>query len=166
MKALTLYAPWAMLMATNHKHIETRTWYTNYRGPVAIHSAKGLPNYILDLARDAPRTFGAIRERLGQQLGIYDLADLPRGYIVAIGELIACCKIPDRATIYPVSGGIIKSLRLPPYEPEFLFGDYTPGRYAWVFQNIRKVDPMVPALGKQGLWEWRDHNLPISKTHS
>jgi hypothetical protein len=43
MKALTLYAPWAMLMATNHKHIETRTWYTNYRGYVAIHS-RPMPN--------------------------------------------------------------------------------------------------------------------------
>ena len=38
MKALTLWQPWASLVGPA-KTIETRGWYTNYRGPIAIHAA-------------------------------------------------------------------------------------------------------------------------------
>jgi hypothetical protein len=40
MKALTLYQPWATLVAIGKKRIETRSWPTNYRGPLAIHVSK------------------------------------------------------------------------------------------------------------------------------
>jgi activating signal cointegrator 1 len=41
MKGLTLTQPWASLVANGAKTIETRSWSTSYRGPVAIHAAKG-----------------------------------------------------------------------------------------------------------------------------
>ena len=41
MKALTLTQPWATLVAMGAKRIETRSWTTNYRGPLAIHAGKG-----------------------------------------------------------------------------------------------------------------------------
>ena len=40
MKAITLWQPWASLIAVGAKTIETRGWATNYRGPLAIHAAK------------------------------------------------------------------------------------------------------------------------------
>lgn len=40
MKALTLYEPWATLIRTGKKTIETRSWGTQYRGPLAIHAGK------------------------------------------------------------------------------------------------------------------------------
>ncbi len=40
MKALTLTQPWASLMALGVKRIETRSWYTSYRGEVVIHSGQ------------------------------------------------------------------------------------------------------------------------------
>ena len=36
MKALTVYQPWASLIALGEKKIETRSWPTNYRGPLAL----------------------------------------------------------------------------------------------------------------------------------
>lgn len=36
------------------------------------------------------------------------------------------------------------------------FGDFAPGRYAWLLDNVRPIGP-VPARGRQGLWE-RDGN--------
>ncbi len=39
MKALSLRQPWASLIADGHKTIETRTWRTHYRGPLAIHAS-------------------------------------------------------------------------------------------------------------------------------
>jgi hypothetical protein len=34
------------------------------------------------------------------------------------------------------------------------FGDFTPGRYAWLLTDITPCDP-VPAKGRQGLWNWQ-----------
>jgi activating signal cointegrator 1 len=45
MKAITLTQPWATLVAIGAKRIETRSWPTNYRGPLAIHAAKGFPKW-------------------------------------------------------------------------------------------------------------------------
>lgn len=40
MKALTLWQPWASLVALGVKTIETRSWSTSHRGPLAIHASK------------------------------------------------------------------------------------------------------------------------------
>ena len=40
-KAITLLQPYAALVAIGAKTIETRSWYTPYRGPLAIHAGKG-----------------------------------------------------------------------------------------------------------------------------
>lgn len=40
MKALSVKQPWAWLIASGRKTIETRTWPTNYRGPILIVSSK------------------------------------------------------------------------------------------------------------------------------
>lgn len=40
MKALNVKQPWAWLIASGKKTIETRTWSTKYRGPILIVSSK------------------------------------------------------------------------------------------------------------------------------
>lgn len=40
MKAVSLWNPWAAAIAAGIKKIETRSWTTSYRGPLAIHAAK------------------------------------------------------------------------------------------------------------------------------
>lgn len=40
MKAITLWQPWASLLACGAKGYETRSWATSYRGQIAIHAAK------------------------------------------------------------------------------------------------------------------------------
>lgn len=43
MKAITLWQPWASLIAVGAKTIETRGRQTHYRGPLAIHAATRRP---------------------------------------------------------------------------------------------------------------------------
>lgn len=43
MRALTLHQPWATLVAIGAKRVETRSWATTYRGPVAIHAGRHRP---------------------------------------------------------------------------------------------------------------------------
>lgn len=38
MKAITIWQPYASLIAAGLKEYETRSWPTRYRGPIAIHS--------------------------------------------------------------------------------------------------------------------------------
>jgi len=40
MRALSLWQPYASLIADGIKKIETRDWYLSYRGPLAIHATK------------------------------------------------------------------------------------------------------------------------------
>jgi hypothetical protein len=37
---------------------------------------------------------------------------------------------------------------------EKAFGDYTPGRYAWLLADVRRLPEPIPARGALGLWEW------------
>lgn len=39
MRALSLYQPWASLIAFGEKKVETRGWATDYRGPLEIGRA-------------------------------------------------------------------------------------------------------------------------------
>ncbi|MHB1773386.1 MAG: ASCH domain-containing protein [Acidimicrobiales bacterium] len=34
------------------------------------------------------------------------------------------------------------------------YGDFTPGRFAWLLENIVALPEPVPAKGRQGVWEW------------
>jgi hypothetical protein len=36
---------------------------------------------------------------------------------------------------------------------ERAFGDYTPGRYAWLLKDVRHLPAPMAAKGKLGLWE-------------
>jgi hypothetical protein len=81
--------------------------------------------------------------------GFSDPRDLPRGLIVCTAELVGCEEVCGYA-IEP--GGL--GLRGAEYERDF--GDYSPGRFAWLLDNIRPVPPGLKATGKLGLWEWDD----------
>lgn len=49
---LSLYAPWAVAIAIGHKKIETRSWKTEYRGELYIHTTKKTPKNILNEERN------------------------------------------------------------------------------------------------------------------
>lgn len=54
MKALSLTQPWATLVAIGAKRLETRSWSTTYRGPLAIHAAKRFPRNCQELVLHEP----------------------------------------------------------------------------------------------------------------
>jgi hypothetical protein len=39
-------------------------------------------------------------------------------------------------------------------EDERPYGDYAPGRFAWVLADVKVTDPPIVATGHQRLWEW------------
>ena len=127
MKALTLTQPWATLVAEGRKAIETRSWRTPYRGALAIHAAKGIPL----IAREFAREFTAHR-----------VEPLPRGAVLCYIDLTDC--VPTESVVCSLSAD------------ERCFGDYAPGRWAWLFDpaSLRVLPEPIPARGALSLWEW------------
>ena len=156
MKAVTLTAPYGTLIAIAAtrpelgKRIETRSWATAYRGPLAIHQAKGLgpvggKQGLMELCRRDP-----FRPTL-LAAGYLGTPALPLGAIVATCELVDCVFIgyewPQNQLVSQRSRHILT-------DQERAFGDYTPGRYAWLLTNIRALPEPIPCKGALGLWNY------------
>jgi hypothetical protein len=141
MKALTLRQPYATLVAIGAKRIETRSWRTRYRGPLAIHAAATFPPQARELCSREPF-------RSALLAGGYDHADsLPVGLVIARCRLLDC--LPTR-----VEAGLEHGDVPPAGSAEWAFGDYSSGRFLWLLADVEPVEPPRPAKGTLGLWEW------------
>ena len=135
--------PWATLVAIGANVIETRDWPTKYRGPFAIHAAKGFP-------RDARALCSTQPFRAALAAGGYESADdLPLGAIVAVVELKSLL-VCGPSTLRDIRARSRRG-ELPPHEAAF--GDFSNGRYGFVLDNVRRVEPPVPARGMLGFWK-------------
>jgi len=151
MKALTLYEPWAWLVLHGWKEVETRSWHTDYRGLLAIHAGKkrDVDGKILHLRMNAVR---GVSDRL-----IPPFEELPFGCVIATCRLAA---IIATAAYDPKVLETNCRFMSPPFEPahgwetERLFGNYGPGRFAWILRDVMPVDPPIEAHGWQQLWNW------------
>ncbi|GBG09493.1 2-oxoglutarate dehydrogenase E1 [Paenibacillus agaridevorans] len=138
-KAITIWQPWATLITLRLKGFETRSRRTHYRGPIAIHAAKHID---LAACREEP-----IRSEL-LEYG-YTSDNLPTGAVIATAVLSDCIKSVDTWTDgYILENGVYV------YSPEYEYGDFTPGRYAWEMREVYELPKPIPAKGQQGLWNW------------
>ncbi len=140
MRALTLWQPWATLVAHGYKTIETRSWKANYCGPLAIHAAKKFNKSLYALCLTEP-----FQECLAE-IGHANPGSLPLGCIVAKVDLVRC--VPTETMIVN-SWSAFKHSQ---FEDDF--GDYSLNRYGWIFQNIQRLKKPLPARGSQGIWNW------------
>jgi hypothetical protein len=147
MKTLTITQPWATLVAIGAKRIETRSWSTSYRGQLAIHAAKGFPKWAQETCREEP-FHGALR-----MAQIFCPA-LPLGAVVAVCRLVSCLptrELQENRTIQMDPDAGCDDFHLTDHERAF--GDYAPGRWAWLLADVRLITP-VDARGALGLWNW------------
>jgi len=131
-KALTLWQPWASLVAIGAKRIETRSWSTNYRGPLAIHAARSTKGHEAWLHEP----FRSTLEAYGYRVPF----NAPHMSVVAICELVDILPTEDVRDVIASS--------------ERAFGNYEAGRYAWLLQNVHRLGVPIRAKGAQGLWTW------------
>ena len=156
MRALTLTQPWASLVAIGAKQIETRSWSTRYRGPLAIHAGAGLGpvggNQGLN-ALVANEPFWSILSAAGCTFGRRTPTGLPMGAIVATCDLIGCVS----TELYDSVHYRDEAWQVPPgnMSYEYSFGDYSPGRYAWLLANIKALPEPIPCKGALGLWNYK-----------
>lgn len=163
MKAVTLYQPWASLVALRFKKYETRSWCTPYRGKIAIHAA--IKKFdINELDRE---TVYKMREVLFPEHSIYDdfslrcHMELPHGAVVATADLVACWHIESAKTatddlIFTDENSGERKLIIRNGFKEIHFGDFRPGRYAWELANVKMLEKPITAKGLQRIWNWNE----------
>lgn len=148
MMAITIWQPWASLIAAGCKPIEWRGWVFPERligSRIAIHAGarqvyrNEIAHLLLDLKHDdqnftslVPEPSIALLERWHTSPGA-----LPRATVLCTARLGRPIKAPD----YAASRGI-DSDRI----------DHT--KWGWPLTEIEPVIPMAPARGKQGFWSW------------
>ena len=122
MEAFTVYQPYAYAIVAGLKGYETRPRRTHIRGRVAVHAAKGNPQFVT----------------LAVDMALPETMKLHYGAVLGTVEIVDC--VPVEALIGKLS------------ERERVLGDYTPGRFAWVLKNPVMFDRPIPARGFQGWW--------------
>lgn len=125
-KVLSLMEPWASLIAFGPKRIETRSWRTSYRGPLYIHASRG--------------PLSSAGSRLGP------LLELIPGREPAPGSILCRCVLKD---CIPMDETFLAAM---PDPIERMCGEYAPGRFAWLLQDVQPLKNPIPAKGRLGIW--------------
>ena len=128
-KVLTVKQPWASLIVHGIKDIENRTWRTNFRGRVLIHSSGSYgKKFKVNLTDEqAKEAFTTIAKE-----GMFGC--LPCGSIIGSVEIVDC--VLNHPSVWAEKGV-----------------------YHWVLANpILFEKPIVDVKGKLGLWnyEWEE----------
>ncbi|MEO0796284.1 MAG: hypothetical protein AAFX93_14035 [Verrucomicrobiota bacterium] len=134
-RCISLWQPWASLMACGAKFLETRSWDTRVRGEVFIHASKTRRGIRELIELDDDRILSAMEEAL-KLAPIYWEHDLPFGAILACGQL---------------SDTHLVENTIEEFEEQEPFGNFDPGRYAHEYRDLRSIVP-IPFKGAQGFF--------------
>lgn len=135
MKCISLWQPWASAVPLQLKRIETRSWSTTVRGRIAVHASKRWTG--------AEKQFAAARRRAGDPLP----DPLPLGAIVATAVLW---------DVVPTEMLLARGVS----DLEQMYGDYAPGRFGWLLEDLFALEQPVPFTGRQGFFNIPDDLLP------
>lgn len=140
MKVITLWQPWASLMAWGFKTIETRHWETKHRGLLGIHAAQKVPFNYLGASRHANVFESALAACVEMRKGQGLSHDFPTGVILCTVSLF---------DIEPTSAemDVVSNFNR-------VFGNFELGRYAWRTTNLVEFKKPIPAKGHQQLWNF------------
>lgn len=145
MKALSIWQPYASLISTGAKLIETRSRLTHFRGEILICAAvrKNKGELLFELAHWG--TVGGLAPLVGDPLCLDDskwsninIDDLPFGKAVAVADLY------DSVPVEDLKYGQVKN--------QLRFGDFNDGRHGWLLKNIRRLKNPFPVKGQQGMF--------------
>lgn len=139
MKALSVWQPHAILLATGARIIETRSWPTNYRGEIMIHAAKKMDE---DRAYECQHAIKLLRETgFKPKPQAEALTRVP--FSGLLGVALATATLSDCRPIPHPQGTS--------FDAEF--GGFGEGRWGFVLSNLKPLQKPIPWKGAQGMWD-------------
>jgi hypothetical protein len=159
MRTLTIKQPFASLITSGIKTIETRSRRTHIRERILIHSAMSFDKRLLVYDSDG---YGAwpyidtLLERRGARWHVEgEYSDtytrLPLSAIIGSVEIVDCIPADQWIEEHCGKGNVDKHEI---YEREFYLGDMDSDRFCWVLKNPIEFENPVPIRGKQGFWNY------------
>lgn len=142
MIAITLWQPWASLIAAGVKTVETRSWRPPQKTTgrwVAIHAGKtvrGTGEIVNSLQHPHREDVHVVNDAMVEHFGERWATEIPYGKIVCIARVTRIVKFPN-PTVIPDG-----------------FGDYGRGRFGWVLDDIHRLEVPPNVVGKRGIWVW------------
>jgi activating signal cointegrator 1 len=146
MKALSLTQPWATLVVTGEKKIETRSWKPSRFGTIAIHASKGFPKRAIEIC--AEKYFHEALRRLN-----YSADNLMLGAIIGTVDVVGYLQSEIFKFEHELHRQLFEPYGIDFSEKEKAFGDYSENRYGWILKNPRRLVNPVPCKGSLSLWE-------------
>lgn len=174
MKCLSLWQPWTSLLAHGLKRAETRGWPIRHRGPLLIHAAKTW-NRELETICDTEPFAAALEANIATSETWRPRTGLPFGCIVGSVEITECIATTrvgrwEQDSREPMvdyffdNFGIMGPADGKPFlfvsDTERSFGDYSPGRFAFLCTNPVAFATPITYRGAQGLFDVPDSLLP------
>ena len=129
MKALSVRQPWAYFIVQGFKPVENRQWWTQYRGPLLLHAAKGMTRFEYE---ECMELAAAIVKSTCTAIPLPTFEELERGGIVGQTELVDCVTNHD--------------------SPWFA------GKFGFVMANATPL-PFLPYKGQLGFFDVPDELL-------
>ena len=138
MKVLSIWQPYASLAVHGFKTVETRSYPV---GEWAHGTRIGIASTKRIVA--AQRAVMKDEEFLKQygKTGLPELKELPHGFLIGTAIIETCYRIAQ--------------CHLGALGAERVFGDWRPGRYAWVLKDPEVWAEPVPVRGLQRMWNFQ-----------
>jgi hypothetical protein len=175
MKAISLWQPWASLIACGAKPFETRSWAPPREligTTIAIHAAKKIDAEAAQFAEElmygqhpsgrfelATRLEATMNKTPQHLQGIFGHAVMPIGCVVCtarldaaflLGEAAEGAAFPAAKVVRRLTSRVMPDCFTVRYDD---FGDYSAGRWAWLLRDVKPLTPPVSAVGRQGFFD-------------
>lgn len=160
MRAISLWQPWASLIACGAKPYETRDYPppADWIGArIAIHAARMPVSRALKLSDldDDDEFKGAVAHALRKE----DWAtSLPYGAVICTALLVGAYQLGSDWSLGGKRGVFLQARGSPhcDYIDVDLFGNYAPLRWVYHLRDVQEINPPAPARGFQKFWTWAE----------
>ncbi len=150
MKTISIWNPFATLLAHGHKTIETRSW----PAPKSLIGQRiGIASTKVIRPEQKAAFADAEFRKFYDQTGLpQELSELPHGYLLGSAILHSCDVITDED---------LEDIT----EEEKLYGWFREGYYAWRMRAPELLPEPIPVRGAQGVWVYRPEDAARAKIH-
>lgn len=153
MYAISLRQPWASLIALRIKTIDTKAWSpprSEVGRRIGIHASRTV---ITNRNQMDPETW----DTMVKIYGIEWSRELPKGAMVATALLKSAHRVLGIKEGRAHLAGTNRTVSTDPH------GDYSPGRWLWILEDVMPINPPVETSGRGPLWVWKRNGVPVEQ---